>query len=45
MGPGMFDGLVKGLLVLSVLLGLVLAGFILFLAWLFSHLSIAIAWA
>lgn len=44
MGPGMFDDLVSGLIVLGIVIGLAIAGLVLFCVWLFSHVDISIAW-
>jgi hypothetical protein len=44
MGPGMFDDMITGLLVLGALIGLCVAGLLLGAFWLFSHLDISIAW-
>lgn len=41
MGPGMFDGLVEGLIILGVPIGIALCGVVFGLYWLFSHISVA----
>lgn len=40
MGPGMFDGLVTGLLVMGAAIGIAMCGIVWFAIWLFSHVSI-----
>jgi hypothetical protein len=37
---GIFDGLVTGLILIGVALGFVIVGFLGFLYWLFSHITI-----
>jgi hypothetical protein len=41
MGPGMFDGLITGMIVIGILIGIAFCGVVLFIWWLFQHLSIS----
>jgi hypothetical protein len=43
-GPGMFDGLLAGLIVLGVIIGIVLCGLGWLAYWLWCHIDISIAW-
>lgn len=39
-GPGMFDGMLAGMLLIGALLGLAFAGLLWFLYWLWCHIDI-----
>ena len=40
-GPGMFDGLIKGLLIFGILIGLGIAGLVLAFIWLAQRIDIS----